>query len=179
VRSTLTREQLRAGPYYREHPEPVGQVFAGPHDTVPEDEVLVVVQKVPDWPTGQYWSNRLLEGASWVLDWLLTFPGEGWRDRWVAAGADTNPLGWLSERHADDHRDPKTVRIIAIEGMRTLIVSRVILPGYEFFSTWKTKGYQQIIDQQDPCARGRDARLRRPDRDERAEAARRMARSWA
>lgn len=152
MKSTLTSEQLKlAGPYYREHPELAGKIFAGPHDTAPKGEVLVVVQKLPDWPTSPYSSTRLLEGASWVLDWLLTFPGEGWRDRWVAAGADTNPLGWLAERHALDRRDPKTVRIIAIEGMRTLIVARVILPGYEFFSTWKTKGYQQIIDQQDPA----------------------------
>lgn len=150
MRSTLTHEQLQlAGPYYRQHPELVGQVFAGPHDTAPKDEVLVVVQKLPDWPASQYSRDRLLEGTAWVLDWLLTFPGECWRDRWVAAGADINPLGWLAERHGEDRRDPKTVRIIAIEGMRTLIVSRVILPGYGFFSTWKTKGYQQIIDQQD------------------------------
>lgn len=150
MRSTLTREQLKlAGPYYRQHPELVGQFFAGPHDTLPKEEVLVVVQKLPDWPTSQYSSTRLLEGASWVLDWLLTFPGEGWRDRWVTASADTHPLDWLAERHGDDRRDPKTVRMIAIEGLRTLIVSRVILPGYGFFSRWKTKGYQQIIDQQD------------------------------
>jgi integrase len=129
----------------------VGQTFAGPHDTAPKDEVLVMVQKLPDWPTNQYSNSRLLEGSSWVLDWLLTFPGEGWRDRWVAAGADTSPLGWLAERHGDDHRDPKTVHKIAVEGMRTLVVSRVLLPGYEFFSTWKTKGYQQIINQQDPA----------------------------
>lgn len=152
MKSTLTSEQLRlAGPYYRQHPELVGQIFAGPHDAVPKDEVLRMVQKLPDWPTSQYSSTRLLQGASWVLDWLLTSPGVGWRDRWVAANADTNPLGWLSERHGDDRRDPKTVRNIAVQGLRTLIVSRVILPGYAFFSTWKTKGYQQIIDQQDPA----------------------------
>lgn len=152
MKSVLTQEQVRrAGPYYREHPELVDQTFAGPYDTLSIDEALMVVQKLPDWPSSSYESNRLLEGASWVLDWLLTFPGDGWRDRWVAAGADTNPLGWVADRQGADHRDPRTVRQIAIEGMRTLIVSRVILPGHEFFSTWKTKGYQQIIDQQDPA----------------------------
>ena len=148
----MTSEQLKvAGPYYREHPELVDQVFAGPHDTAVKDEVLRLVAKLPDWPVTEYASNRLLEGADWVLDWLLIFPGAGWRDRWVAAGADTNPLGWLPERHGEDHRDPKTVRQIAVAGMRTLIVSRVVLPGHEFFATWKTKGYQQVLVQQDPA----------------------------
>ncbi len=86
MRSTLTHEQLKvAGPYYRQHPELVGQTFAGPHDTAPKDEALVVVQKLPDWPTSQYSSSRLLEGASWVLDWLLTLPGRG---RHPPAGLD-------------------------------------------------------------------------------------------
>lgn len=65
MKSTLTQQQLTlAGPYYRQHPELVGQTFAGPHDTVPKDEVLAVVQKLPDWPTSQYPSSRLLEGSS-------------------------------------------------------------------------------------------------------------------
>lgn len=150
MKSALTCEQLRlAGPYYRQHPELVDQVFAGPHDSLPKDEVLVVVQKLTDWPGSQYWSDRYLEGCSWVLDWLLTFPGAGWRDRWMAAGADTDSTNWITERHKDDHRDPKTVHKIAVEGLRTLVVSRVILPGWPFFSRWKTKGYRQIIEQQD------------------------------
>ncbi len=38
---------------------------------------------------------------------------------------------------------------IAVEGVRTLVVSRVILPGLPFFSRSKTKAYRQIIEQQD------------------------------
>lgn len=58
MRSTLTREQLRlAGPYYRQHPELAGQFFTGPYDTLPKDEVSVVVQKLPDWPSSQYGSD--------------------------------------------------------------------------------------------------------------------------
>jgi hypothetical protein len=150
VKSTLTTEKSHlGGPYYRQHPELVDRMFAGPHDTLPKDEVLAVVQKLPDWPDSQYWSDRYLEGCSWVLDWLSTFPGEGWSDRWIAAGADTNWSSWIGTRHGDDHRDPKTVHQIAVEGLRTLVVSRVILPGLPFFSRSKTKAYRQIIDQQD------------------------------
>lgn len=150
MRSTLTNEQLRlVGRHYRQHPELVDRVFVGPHDTVAKDEVLVVVQKLPDWPGSQYLRDRYLEGCSWVLDWLLTFPGDGWSDRWISAGADADWTSWITERHGTDHREPKTVHQIAVEGMRTLVVSRVILPGLPFFSRWKTKAYRQIIDQQD------------------------------
>ena len=152
MKSTLTSEQLQlAGPYYRQHPELADRIFAGPHDTLPTDEVLVVVQKLPDWPESQYWRDRYLEGCSWVLDWLLTFPGDGWRDRWVAAGADADYTSWITARHGADHRDPKTVHKIVVEGQRTLVVARVILPGLPFFSRWKTKANRQIIDQQDPA----------------------------
>lgn len=150
MKSLLASEQLRAnGPYYLQHPELAGQVYAGPHDTLSRDEVMAVVQKLPDWPPSEYQRNRTLEGVSWVLDWLLTFPGEGWRDRWLMSGADADPLGFLTERQ-NDRRCAGTIRAIAIEGVRTLVVSRVILPGYAYFFKSKTKGYQQIIDQQDP-----------------------------
>ena len=150
MKSVLTSEQLQiAGPYYRQHPELVDRVFAGPHDTLPIDEALVVVQKLPDWPESQYLRDRYLEGCTWVLDWLLTFPGNGWRDRWIAARADADWSSWIAARHANDHRDSKTVHQIAVEGLRTLVVARVILPGLPFFSRWKTKAYRQIIAQQD------------------------------
>lgn len=136
-------------PYYLQHPELKGQVFSGPHDTSSRGEVLALVRKNPAWPSTPNQVNRTLEGVSWALDWLLTFRGEGWRDRWVASGADTNPLGWLTERLQGDRRMQKTIRVIAIGGMRTLIVSRVVLPGYAFFSNWKTSGYRLIIAQQD------------------------------
>ncbi len=49
MKSVLTSEQLQlVGPYYRQHPELVDRMFAGPHDTLPKDEVLVVVQNLPD-----------------------------------------------------------------------------------------------------------------------------------
>ncbi len=150
MKSVLAGEQLRlVGRHYRQHPELVDRRFTGPHDTLPKDEVLVVVQKLPDWPDSQYSRNRYLEGCSWVLDWLITFPGDGWSDRWIAADADADWTSWIAARHGDDRRDPKTVHHIAVEGLRTLVVSRVILPGLPFFSRWKTKAYRQIIEQQD------------------------------
>lgn len=151
MKSTLRREQLLLrAPHYLQHPELVGQMFTGPHDTSTKDEVLVIVQKLPDWPESQYWRDRYLEGVSWVLDWLLTFPGEGWCDRWIASGADSDWTSWITERHGNDRRAATTVHQIAVEGLRTLVVSRVILPGWQFFSSWRTtKAYRQILDQQD------------------------------
>ena len=82
------------------------------------------------------------------MDWLLTFPGDGWRDRWIASGADAEWTSWIAARHGNDRRATKTAQQIAVEGLRTLVVSRVILPGWQFFSRWKTKAYRQIIEQQ-------------------------------
>jgi len=176
VKSVLTMEQLHlAGPYYRQHPELVDRVFAGPHDTLPIDEVLVVVQNLPDWPESQYWRDRYLEGCTWVLEWLHVFPGEGWRDRWAAADADSDWTSWIADRHREDRRDPGTVHQIAVEGLRTLVVARVILPGLRFFSGWKTKAYRQIIAHQDPALVARLNALA----DESAMSQRRRRDAWA
>lgn len=148
----LTIEQLRnTGPKYRQHPELVGHTYPGPYDTGDREEVLRVAQKLPDWPAAVHDHNELVEGIGWVLDWLETFPGAGWRDRWVAAGANTDPICWIGQRHGDDHRVVGSVRAIAVSGMHTLVLARVILPDYPYFTACKMlTGFKRIIAQQDP-----------------------------
>ncbi|GAA5172035.1 tyrosine-type recombinase/integrase [Pseudonocardia eucalypti] len=152
MKSVLSVEQLRnIGPKYLQHPELVGRTFAGPFDTADRDEVLRVAQKLPDWPTAVHDHNELVEGIGWVLDWLESFPGGGWRDRWVAAGANTDPVSWIQQRHRGDHRTARTVRTIAVTAMHTLVAARVILPDYPYFSACKTyAGFARVIGRQDP-----------------------------
>ena len=73
MKSTLTTEKSHlGGPYYRQHPELVDRMFAGPHDTLPKDEVLAVVQKLPDGvktATTRVWFSRLTG-----CDGLATMP---------------------------------------------------------------------------------------------------------
>lgn len=45
-------------------------------------------------------------GVALLLDWLASYPGEGWQDRWLASGADTAgghwraiPTRWLHGQH--------------------------------------------------------------------------------
>ena len=88
--SALRHEQMaKVGSRLRLHPELVGVTFPGPHDQADRAEVLRIAMKLPDWPTVVHDHNELVEGIGWVLDWLETFPGDGWHDRWIAAGANT------------------------------------------------------------------------------------------
>ncbi|HPK90932.1 MAG TPA: hypothetical protein PK132_15460, partial [Dermatophilaceae bacterium] len=145
--SALRHEQMaKVGSRLRLHPELVGVTFPGPYDQADRAEVLRIAMKLPDWPTVVHDHNELVEGIGWVLDWLETFPGDGWRDRWIAAGANTDPDSWILRRHCEDHRIAPSVRAIAVSGIRTLIVARVILPDYPYFSALKTAiGYRQIL----------------------------------
>ena len=155
--SALRHEQMaKVGSRLRLHPELVGVTFPGPHDQADRAEVLRIAMKLPDWPTVVHDHNELVEGIGWVLDWLETFPGDGWHDRWIAAGANTDPDSWILRRHGQDPRIAPSVRAIAVSGIRTLIVARVILPDYPYFSALKTAiGYRQILAQQDPDLRQR------------------------
>jgi hypothetical protein len=157
VISALRHEQMaKVGSRLRLHPELVGVTFPGPHDQADRAEVLRIAMKLPDWPTVVHDHNELVEGIGWVLDWLETFPGDGWHDRWIAAGANTDPDSWILRRHGQDPRIAPSVRAIAVSGIRTLIVARVILPDYPYFSALKTAiGYRQILAQQDPDLRQR------------------------
>ena len=44
-----------------------------------------------------------------VLAWLASMPGEGWQDRWLAAGAD-EALGWVDQLTVGDPRSAKNLR---------------------------------------------------------------------
>src|SRR5687767_9260047 len=37
---------------------------------------------------------RFHRGLTRVLDWLETFPGEDWQDRWLLSGSDEHGTGW-------------------------------------------------------------------------------------
>jgi len=44
-------------------------------------------------PTGQQ-RSRQNRSLTRVLDWLETFPGEDWQDRWLLSGSDQNGSEW-------------------------------------------------------------------------------------
>ena len=56
---------------------------AGPVDRASIGDILALLPQLPDWPAATAHRTMRLRGATTILDWLLTHPGEGWQDRWM------------------------------------------------------------------------------------------------
>ena len=136
---TASRPAVRYPHLYRRHDELLeGSVRVGPVDRLPVDAILARLPSLPVWP-GAGHSGRITRnnGARAILDWLLTYPGEGWQDRWLAAGADEG-LDWIDDVLADDPRSPVTKRDEVMRGLICLLLCRVMLPSYGFLTRYKS-----------------------------------------
>jgi hypothetical protein len=78
-------------------------------------------------------------GATKLLGWLSSFPGDTWQQRWLASGAQDHPgaawvqlpLGWLRERGQVASYDPEDLA----SGLLMLICGDVIRPGLPWMLT--------------------------------------------
>jgi integrase len=72
-------------------------------------------------------------GAQRILQWLSTFDGHGWQERWETARGDD--LVWVNELVAADcpRRGPVRSRDELLRGLRALLYLRAIRPSYIFF----------------------------------------------
>ncbi len=96
------------------------------------DGVLAVLPQLPSWPSEGHKRNRWQRGARQVLEWLLTYPGEGWHDRWLAA--DIHDRSWIEKVDAATAPAPLNHRL---DGMRALLLLRVVRPSYQFLHNYK------------------------------------------
>lgn len=109
----------------------------GPVDLLSAGEILALVPTLPIWDTiPQRERGRRLRGAETVLHWLLTHPGDGWQDRWLAAGADRD-IHCLDKIVEDDPRAGVTKRNEMINGLGCLLLCRVVLPDFDFLAQYK------------------------------------------
>jgi integrase len=111
--------------------------FAGPVDHLPAEGVLALLPQLPTWPSTPSDRNGRIRGASTILSWLLASPGEGWQDRWVAAGAD-NTVTWIDTLAPGDSRSATTQRQERIGGLACLLLCRVVLPSYDFLACYRS-----------------------------------------
>jgi site-specific recombinase XerD len=128
----------------------------GPVDSASIEDVLVLVDALPTLST---WRNRpdlerqaRRRGAVRLLACLAAHPATGWQQRWLAAGACATP-GW-TDALTDPH-DPSSAAIASkdvVAGVAALVLCRVILPGYDFFTHIQTRGLFEHV-----------RRCRRPD----------------
>lgn len=107
----------------------------GPVDQLPAEEILVLLPTMPTWPVRAKDSGPRLRGARAILDWLLSHPGEGWQQRWQAAGAD-HDTSWVDRLTVDDPRTPVVRRNATIGGLNYLLLCRVVLPSYAFLASY-------------------------------------------
>lgn len=110
----------------------------GPVDHLSADEILARVSQLPLVAAVPRRSGIRLWAVAQVLSWLERHPGDGWQDRWLAGGADRDTQ-WLDEIVADDPRAPATKRNAMTYGVACLFLGRVVLPGYDFLSRYRSR----------------------------------------
>jgi integrase len=127
---TAAREQPG---HLAEVDDPCSRRGEGPADRFRAGEVLVLLRALPGWAAWEGTSpSRRLRGATRVLAWLESWPGTGWQERWLAAGADEG-AGWMHQLAA---HDPRTAHSSVKElraGLNCLFLARVLRPGYGYF----------------------------------------------
>jgi integrase len=120
-------------------PAAAAQPLISPASYLPAGAVVALADRLPivaDLPPERV--NARLWGIPVILDWLQQHPGGSWQERWLAAGADRG-TGWLDEIAAADPRQPKTKRTAMTYAVACLLLARVILPGYEFLSAYRSR----------------------------------------
>jgi hypothetical protein len=91
-----------------------------------------MVSALPSWSR-----NGRLRGVRRILAWLQEHPGDGWQERWLAAGADQDTK-WLDALVADDPRVPAAKRSEMAYAVSYLITARVVLPDYGFLAAYNS-----------------------------------------
>ncbi|MGI8312936.1 tyrosine-type recombinase/integrase [Saccharopolyspora hattusasensis] len=109
----------------------------GPVDHLSVEGVLALLPQLPIWPTTVGDRNSRIRGATTILNWLLTGPGAGWQERWVALGAD-NDLSWIDTLAPEDGRSAVTQRQERVGGLACLLLCRVVLPSYDFLACYQS-----------------------------------------
>jgi hypothetical protein len=72
----------------------------------PNAHILALIPTLPIWDAiPQRERGRRLRGAQTILHWLQTHPGDGWQDRWLAAGPTATHNAWT--------RSSKTILVLS------------------------------------------------------------------
>jgi integrase len=99
----------------------------------PVGEIVVMMRQVV--PIPQYKDGVVNRGTMRVLDWLLTFPGDTWQERWEASGADAG-VAWIQELVDADPRSESTARNDLTCAIYRLLLCRVVYPSYDFLTEY-------------------------------------------
>ncbi|WP_406739567.1 site-specific integrase (plasmid) [Streptomyces sp. NBC_00853] len=106
-------------------------VHTGPVNDLPAEDILTLVTAHADrMGYSEERRRELARGTHLILDWLCSHSGDGWQQRWLAAGADAG-LEWLGTIPAYSDADEKRRRAVALSGLASLLLNRVVLPSHD------------------------------------------------
>lgn len=143
---TTTRRRA-ARPKYNltRHDELRDRRHVGPIDDAAVDEILALLPTLPTWPKAVNGERgKRLRGTAVILRWLQTHTGNGWQDRWISSGADTN-ADWIDMLAVDHQRGLRPVRDEIVAGLAYLLLCRVVLPSYQFFDSYKPNQLYTLV----------------------------------
>jgi hypothetical protein len=106
-------------------PVAAATAVVGGRDHAGRDELVRLAEALLVEPTDQQ-RSRQRRGLARVLGWLESFPGEGWQDRWLLAGADQVGTAWGPAGLTAGQRQRLTA------GLAVLIVLRAVRPSYSW-----------------------------------------------
>lgn len=110
----------------------------GPLDSAGIDTVLEHLAALPvDLRRSPGRAGARREGARRVLAWLAQHDGGGWQQRWQHAGADFD-TSWIADLAGGSGSSGRCPRETVTEGVTTLLLGRIVLPDYAFFSRYRT-----------------------------------------
>jgi hypothetical protein len=120
---------------------------AAPRDALSISEIVALLSSLPGWPTADDLTGprgkvlraaveRQRNGVIRVLNWLLTFPGDGWQERWLNAGADE--LDWLDRVDPADTRAATSKRSEVTSGLSLLMLLRVVIVSYGCLNRYRS-----------------------------------------
>ncbi|MEV7189605.1 hypothetical protein [Kitasatospora sp. NPDC093102] len=124
----------------------------GPFDSLPIEGVLELLPALASFPppTGRRNRSKRTDrsrGTTRILDWLLTFPGNGWQERWMVSGAD-RCTDWIDQVTTGYGRIVATRRETTTEGLACILLARVVRPSYEFLQCYRSSGLYRHAKQE-------------------------------
>ncbi|MGH3739293.1 MAG: hypothetical protein ACRDT6_27390 [Micromonosporaceae bacterium] len=114
-------------------PAPAVPIVTNGRERATREELGRLAEVFLDQPTCLQHSrhNRALTR---ILDWLESFPGEDWQDRWLLSGADQQGRGWGPQDLTPAQRNLLTA------GLGMMIALRAIRPAYAWLSASRLLG---------------------------------------
>ncbi|WP_399143142.1 tyrosine-type recombinase/integrase [Streptomyces sp. NBUA17] len=120
-----------------------------PATTQSRDQVLSLMRVPPTQAEGHHTWVARKRGAKAILQWLETFPGATWQDRWLASPAPRHQSGsgWHAEiiewSRAGMHQVSRKPDLSA--GMLTLLTLDVIRPSLDWLITRRSRRIREMM----------------------------------